>query len=81
MLDLSKLNRNQLAAVQADTGPVLIIAGAGTGKTRVLTTRIAYLIEQKNFDPRRILAITFTNKAASEMRNRIAAMVEHTYVP
>jgi DNA helicase-2/ATP-dependent DNA helicase PcrA len=81
MLDLSKLNHHQLAAVQAETGPVLIIAGAGTGKTRVLTTRIAYLIEQKDFDPQRILAITFTNKAASEMRNRIATMVEHTYVP
>jgi DNA helicase-2/ATP-dependent DNA helicase PcrA len=81
MLDLSKLNHNQLAAIQAEAGPVLIIAGAGTGKTRVLTTRIAYLIEQKDFNPNRILAITFTNKAANEMRTRIAHMLEHTYVP
>jgi DNA helicase-2/ATP-dependent DNA helicase PcrA len=81
MLDLSKLNHNQLAAIQADAGPVLIIAGAGTGKTRVLTTRIAYLIEQKDFNPNRILAITFTNKAANEMRTRIAHMLERTYVP
>jgi DNA helicase-2/ATP-dependent DNA helicase PcrA len=81
MLDLSKLNHNQLAAVQSDNGPALIIAGAGSGKTRVLTTRIAYLIEEKHFDPNRILAITFTNKAANEMRTRIAHMLEHVYVP
>jgi DNA helicase-2/ATP-dependent DNA helicase PcrA len=81
MLDLSVLNHEQLAAVQAETGPVLIIAGAGTGKTRVLTTRIAYLIEHKHFNPNRILAITFTNKAANEMRVRIAKMLENVYVP
>jgi DNA helicase-2/ATP-dependent DNA helicase PcrA len=80
MLDLSKLNHNQLAAVQAGMGPMLIVAGAGTGKTRVLTTRIAYLIEQKKIDPHRILAITFTNKAANEMRVRINKMVEHTHI-
>ncbi|MDR0739880.1 MAG: UvrD-helicase domain-containing protein [Mycoplasmataceae bacterium] len=75
MIDLSKLNHNQLKAVTTEVGPVLVIAGAGTGKTRVLTTRIAYLIEHENYDHNKILAITFTNKAASEMRNRIINML------
>jgi DNA helicase-2/ATP-dependent DNA helicase PcrA len=75
VIDLSKLNHNQLKAVTTEVGPVLVIAGAGTGKTRVLTTRIAYLIEHENYDHNKILAITFTNKAASEMRNRIINML------
>jgi DNA helicase-2/ATP-dependent DNA helicase PcrA len=81
MLDLSKLNHNQLLTVTADIGPLLIIAGAGTGKTRVLTTRIAYLVEQLHFNPHEILAITFTNKAAIEMRNRINGLLKHVYLP
>jgi DNA helicase-2/ATP-dependent DNA helicase PcrA len=80
MLDLSKLNHNQLKAVTTGMGPTLVIAGAGTGKTRVLTTRIAYLIEHENYDPNKILAITFTNKAASEMRNRIVNMVNNAHI-
>ena len=68
---LYDLNENQLEAVKCGDGPTLVIAGAGSGKTRVLTTRIAYLIKEKKVDPKSILAITFTNKAAGEMKNRV----------
>ena len=72
---LEGLNSEQKAAVSCVDGPVLIVAGAGSGKTRVLTSRIAYILEQKELDPSRILALTFTKKAASEMKERIALMV------
>ena len=72
---LEGLNSEQKAAVSCVDGPVLIVAGAGSGKTRVLTSRIAYILEQKQLDPARILALTFTKKAASEMKERIALMV------
>ena len=72
---LEGLNSEQKAAVSCVDGPVLIVAGAGSGKTRVLTSRIAYILEQKELDPARILALTFTKKAASEMKERIALMV------
>jgi DNA helicase II / ATP-dependent DNA helicase PcrA len=73
---LHDLNDEQREAVLHFGSPLLILAGAGSGKTRVITTKIAYLIAEKKFDPRSILAVTFTNKAASEMKNRVLSMVE-----
>ena len=75
MVKFSDLNDQQKLAVKDDSNHIRIIAGAGSGKTRVLTMRIAYLIEQKNVKPYNILAITFTNKAAKEMKTRINDML------
>jgi len=72
---VSDLSPVQQAAVRHGDGPLLVLAGAGSGKTRVLTYRVAYLITERRVSPRRILAVTFTNKAAGEMKKRVAALV------
>lgn len=72
---LVNLNKQQELAVIHDNGPLAIIASAGSGKTRVITHKIAYLIEEKQYKPYRILAVTFTNKAAKEMKERIISMI------
>ncbi|MFA5013204.1 MAG: UvrD-helicase domain-containing protein [Candidatus Paceibacterota bacterium] len=78
-MDLSKLNKEQKQAVEYGNGPLMIVAGAGTGKTTVITNRIAYLIEEKGLKPEEILALTFTDKAAREMEDRVEALLPFGY--
>jgi len=79
-LDLKKLNKEQKEAVTHGEGPLLIVAGAGTGKTTVITQRIAYLIEKEKAKPEEILAVTFTEKAAEEMEERVDKLLPYGYV-
>jgi DNA helicase-2/ATP-dependent DNA helicase PcrA len=72
---LTSLNKNQQEAVITTEGPLLILAGAGSGKTKTLTHRIAYIVQEKKVSPYNILAVTFTNKAAAEMKNRVFGML------
>ncbi len=79
-VDLKKLNKEQSEAVVHKKGPLLIVAGAGTGKTTVITQRIAYLIEKEEVKPEEILAVTFTDKAAGEMEERVDKLLPYGYV-
>lgn len=74
-MNIDNLNEQQKKAVLYNEGPLLVLAGAGSGKTKVLTTKIAYLIEEKEIEPYHILAITFTNKAAKEMKDRVFNLI------
>ncbi len=75
-MDLSKLNKEQKIAVEHKNGPLLVLSGAGTGKTRVLTSRFVYIVKNLNVDFNRIIAVTFTNKAANEIKERVKTAIQ-----
>ena len=75
-MDLHLLNKEQKIAVEHQKGPLLVLSGAGTGKTRVLTSRFVYIVKNLNFDFNRIIAVTFTNKAANEIKERVNKALE-----
>ena len=72
---LEELNTEQISAVENLSGPLLVLAGAGTGKTRVLTTRLSHILRLNQATPSQIFAVTFTNKAANEMRERVESIL------
>ena len=80
-MSLKNLNKTQLSAVKAIDGPVLIFAGAGSGKTRVLTHKMYYLIKENHYKPENILSVTFTNKAAKEMKERVMGLLKTKDLP
>ena len=75
MIDLNGLNKPQKEAAKTIEGPLLILAGAGSGKTRTVTYRIAHMVSNLNIDPKTILGVSFTNKAAKEMRERVYSLL------
>ena len=76
-MDLHLLNKEQKIAVEHQKGPLLVLSGAGTGKTRVLTSRFVYIVKNLKFDFNRIIAVTFTNKAANEIKERVNKALDH----
>src|SRR4051812_5027309 len=78
---LARLNQPQRDAVTHGDGPLLVLAGAGSGKTRVIAHRIAHLVGVRGIDPRHVLAVTFTNKAAGEMARRVEALLAPAGLP
>ena len=78
---LDGLNEQQSLAVTYDGGPLLVLAGAGSGKTKVLTHRVAYFISEKKVSPDAALLLTFTNKAAGEMKSRITKLIDSLILP
>ena len=80
-MKLNQLNKIQKEAVEANNGPILIFAGAGSGKTRVLTHKIGYIINKGLYKPENILSVTFTNKAAKEMKERVMQLLNTNELP